>query len=107
VEEVTVAIAKREEEIVEPVCNREVEVGAACLQRKQLINEEDQRIQQVLARERELKAEEIRPGAKRELEDSAKKVQPQSTERMTKVKRLLSHLIRAFVFTYKFEIIIL
>ena len=80
-EEVAVAIAKREEEIMEAVRNREAEVDAACLQREELIkNEVDERIQWVLARENELKSEETRlDELRRELEESAKKVQQQGT----------------------------
>ena len=105
-EEVAVAIAKREEEIMEAVRNREAEVDAACLQREQLIKKEvDERIQWVLARESELKAEEIRlEVVKRELEESAKKVQQQSSATTTTAKGLLSCLIRVFVLTYEFEI---
>ncbi|KIM36198.1 hypothetical protein M413DRAFT_14052 [Hebeloma cylindrosporum] len=78
-EEVAVAIAKREEEIMEAVRNREAEVDAACVQREELIKKEvDERIQWVLARENELKAEETRlEELKKELEESTKKVQQQ------------------------------
>ena len=104
-EEVAVAIAKREEEIMEAVRNREAEVDAACAQREELIKKEvDERIQWFLARESELKAEEIRlEEVKRELEESAKKVQQQSAATTITAKGLLSCLIRIFDFTYGFE----
>ena len=78
-EEVAVAIAEREEEIMEAVRNREAEVDAACLRREELIRTEvDARIQWVLAKESELKVEEMRlEEVKRELEETAK-VQQQS-----------------------------
>ena len=60
-EEVAVAIVKREEQIMEAVCNCEAEVDAACLQREKLIRTEvNARIQWVLAKESKLKAEEMR-----------------------------------------------
>jgi hypothetical protein len=40
-EEVAVAIAKHEEEIMEALRNREADVDAACLQREELIREVD------------------------------------------------------------------
>jgi len=55
--------------------NRSVEVDAACVQREELIKEVEERIQWVLARESELKAEEIcLEEVERELEASAKKL---------------------------------
>jgi hypothetical protein len=106
-EEVAVAIAKREE-IIGAVRTREAEVDAACVQREELIKKEvDERIQWVLARESELKAEEIRlEEVKRELEESAKKVQHQNAPTTTTAKGSLNCLIRVFVFAYGFEIII-
>ena len=69
--------------------------------------EVDEWIQWVLARERKLKAEEIRlEEVKGELEESAKKVQQQNVATTTTAKGSLSCLIRFFVFTYEFEIII-
>jgi len=90
-EEVAIAIAKREEEIMEAVRNREAEVDAACVQREELIKKEvDERIQWVLAKETELKAEEIRlEEVKRELDENAKKVQQQSAATTTTGKGLL------------------
>ena len=102
-EEVAVAIAKREEEIMEAVRNREAEVDAACVQREELIKKEvDERIQWVLARENELKAQEIRlEEVKRELEESAKKAQQQSATAMTTAKGSLRSIIRVFIFTQR------
>ena len=93
-EEVAVAIAKREEQIMGAVRTREAEVDAACVQHEELIKKEvDERIQWVLARENELKAEEIRlEEVKRELEESAKKVQQQNAAATTTVKGSLSYL---------------
>ena len=97
-EEVAIAIAKREEEIMEAVRNRDAEVDAdaACVQREELIKKEvDVRIQWVLTRENELKAEEIGlEEAKGELEESTTKVQQQNVGRKEKspleeVKNLL------------------
>ena len=95
-EEVAVAIAKREEEIMEAVHNREAEVDAACVQREELIKKEvDERIQWVLAKETELKAEEIRlEEVKRELDENTKKVQQQSGATTTTGKGLLRCLIQ-------------
>ena len=100
--EVAVAIAKREEEIMAAVCNREAEVDAACVQREELIKKEvDERIQRVLARENELKAEEIRlEVVKRESEESAKKAQQQNAATTTATKGSLRSLIRVFVIAY-------
>jgi len=54
-----------------------------------------------------LKAEEIRPKeAKRELEESAKKVQQQSAATTITAKGSLTPLIQFSVFTYEFEIIL-
>ena len=95
-EEVAVAIVKREEEIMEAVRNREAEVDAACVHREELIKKEvDERIQWVLAKETELKAEEIRlEEVKRELDENAKKVQQQSAATTTMGKGLLQCLIQ-------------
>ena len=66
----------KREEIIEAVRSREAEVDAACLRREELIKEVDVRIQWVLAKENELKAEEMRlEELKWELEESAKKVE--------------------------------
>jgi len=100
VEEVAVAIAKREE-IMEVARNREAEVDAACVQREELIKEVNEEIQWVLARGNKLKTEEIRlEEGKRELEESAKKVQQQSAATTTAAKGLLSCLVRIFTSTY-------
>ena len=106
-EEVAVAIAKREEEIMEAVRNREAEVNAACLQREELIKKEvDARIQWVLAKENELKAEEVRlEEVKRELEESAK-LQQQSAAATTTGKGSLSCLVRVFGCAHGFEIVL-
>jgi len=95
-EEVAVAIAKRQEEIMEAVHNREVEVDAACLQCEELIKKEvDECVQWVLAKETELKPEEIRlEVVKRELDENAKKVQQQGAATTTKGKGLLRCLIQ-------------
>jgi hypothetical protein len=107
-EEVAVAITKREEEIMGAVRTREAEVDAACVQREELIKKEvDERIQWALARESELKAEEIRlEEVKRASEESAKKVQQQNAATTTTAKGSLSCLIRFSVFVYEFKIII-
>jgi hypothetical protein len=107
-EEVAVAIAKCEEEIMEAVRNREAEVDAACLQREELIkNEVDARIQWVLAKENELKAEEMRlEEVKRELEEGTKKVQRQSALATTTATGLLSYLVWVFDRIHRFEIIL-
>jgi hypothetical protein len=79
------------------------------VQREKLIKKEvDERIQWVLARESELKAEEIRlEEMKRELEESAKKVQHQNAPTTTTAKGSLSCFVRFFfVFTNEVEIII-
>ena len=106
-EEVAVAIAKREEEIMEAVRNREAEVDAACLQREELIKKEvDERIQWVLAKESELKAEEVRlEEVERELEDSAKRMRQQSTMATTTAKGSSRSLVQFFDCTHGFEII--
>ena len=92
---------------MEAVRTREAEVDAVCVQREELIKEVDERIQWVLAREGELKVEEIRlEEVKRESEESAKKVQQQNAATTTTAKGSLSCLIPFFVFTYEFEIII-
>ena len=106
-EEVAFAIAKREEEIMEAVRNREAEVDAACLQREELIKKEvDARVQWVLAKENELRAEEMRlEVVKRELEESAK-VQQQSTAATTTAKGSLSRLVQVFDCPHEFEIIL-
>jgi hypothetical protein len=59
-----------------------------CVQREELIKKEvDERIQWVLARENELKAEEMRlEEVKRELEESTKKVQQQNAATTTTTK---------------------
>jgi len=106
-EEVAVAIAKREEEIMEAVRNREAEVDAACLQREELIKKEvDERIQWVVAKENELKAEEMKLEVKRELVEGTKKVQRQSAAATTTAKGLLSCLVRVFDRTHGFGIIL-
>ena len=107
-EEVAVAIAKREEEIMEAVRNREAEVDAACLQREELIKKEvDARIQWVLAKENELKTEEMRlDELKKELEESVKKVQQQSAAATTAAKGSLRCLVRVFDCAHGFEIIL-
>jgi len=107
-EEVAAAIAKREEEIMEAVRNREAEVDAACLQREELIKKEvDARIQWVLAKENELKTEEMRlEEVKRELEESAKKVQQQSAAAIATAKGSLGCLVRVFDCAHWFEIIL-
>ena len=106
-EEVVVAIARREEEIMGAVCNREAEVDAACLRREELIMMEvDARIQWALAKENELKAEEMwLEDVKRECEESAK-VQQQSAAATTTAKGSLSYLARAFECAHAFEIIL-
>ena len=106
-EEVAVAIAKREEQIMEAVRNRKAEVDAACLQRKELIRTEvDARIQWVLAKESELKAEEMRlEELKRELEETVK-VQRRSAAATTTAKGSLSCLIRVFDCAHGFEIVL-
>jgi len=83
---------------VEGVRNREGKVDAARLRREQLVDERIQ-IQWVLAKESELKVEEIMlEEVKRELEESAKKVQWQSTATTKTAQGLLTYLIRVFVF---------
>jgi NIMA (never in mitosis gene a)-related kinase len=85
-DEVAAAIAKREEEIMEAVRNREAEVDAACVQREELIKKEvDDRIQWILVRENDLKAEETRLlEVRRELEEGTKKVQQHSATTTTR-----------------------
>ena len=106
-EEVAVAIAKHEEEIMEAVRNREAEVDAACLRREELIKTEvDERIQWALAKENELKAEEMRlEEVKRELEESTK-VQQQSVAATTTARGSLNCLVRVFHCAHAFEIIL-
>ena len=105
-EEVAAAIAKREEEIMEAVRNREAEVYAACVQQGELIMKEvDEQIQWVLARENGLKAEEMRlEEVKKELEETAKKVQQQSAATMTTTKGSLRSFIRVFVITHPYSV---
>lgn len=100
--EVAVAIAKREEEIMEAVRNRKAEVDTACLRREELIKMEvDERIQWVLAKEDELKVEEMRlEVVKRELEESAK------VAAMSTAKGSLSCPVRVFDCAHEFEIIL-
>ena len=75
-EEVAVAIAKREEEIMEAVRNLEVEVDVVCVQREEF--------------------EEV----KRELEESTKKVQQQNAATVTTTKGSLRSYILDFIIAY-------
>ncbi|KAF9547932.1 Pkinase-domain-containing protein [Agrocybe pediades] len=104
-QEVAVAMAKREEEIIEAVRAREVEVDQACAQREQLIRKEvDERIQWVIHRETELRAEETRlEEAKADLEANMKKFEQNMASAkgrkdknpLEEVKNLLEPLSRA------------
>ena len=77
-------------------------MDAVCVQCKELIKKEvNERIQWVLEKESELKAEEIRlEEVKRELEESAKKVQQQNVATTTTAKDSLRSTFRVFVFIH-------
>ena len=77
-------------------------MDAVCVQCKELIKKEvNERIQLVLEKGSELKAEEIRlEEVKRELEESAKKVQEQNVATSTTVKDSLRSAFRVFVFIH-------